>query len=166
MVRTVSKASSPGAGWGPVLSTLRRRRPGAAGHRRGVDGQGVEVEVTQLQGPFVAVELHGARQVVPPVDLLTVVLRQQQVTGFLRRAHPVVNGHNSSSAGGTCRPEPAGPVRRLEPPVSLQVWSFVSGVVGTGRPPGGDGRSGGMRGGSSAALSQVVGDRGGGGPVE
>jgi hypothetical protein len=36
---------------------------------------GIEVEVPQLQGPLDAVELEGARQVVPTVDLLTVVLR-------------------------------------------------------------------------------------------
>src|SRR6476619_8450152 len=33
---------------------------------------GIEVEVPQLQGPLDAVELEGARQVVPTVDLLTV----------------------------------------------------------------------------------------------
>jgi hypothetical protein len=54
---------------------------------------GIEVEVPQLQGPLDAVELHRARQVVPPVDLLAVVLRQQNVAGFLRHAYPIVNVH-------------------------------------------------------------------------
>ena len=56
---------------------------------------GVEVEVPQMKGPFGAVELDRARQVVPPVDLLTVVQRQQDETRFLRDPRPVVNVHET-----------------------------------------------------------------------
>ena len=63
---------------------------------------GIEVEVPQLQGPLDAVELHRAGQVVTPLDLLAVVVRQQDVTSLFRHACPIVNVHEISVRGDRC----------------------------------------------------------------